>query len=414
MLKGNKLHDYLKSEAAKEKALLAEKNVSHIRGLVIILGTLTFLFMDKQYVKVNLAYGLLLPIWIYGIWIIVFKSYKKYPILMAAWFTFITDTVFATLWIYATGSFYSPYYVMLYTSIIAVAFRFSIRSTFAISTIYTICYFLLMWFMDHLYGNEIVIIVRTGFIFIIGYFSSLIIDETHEQVKAKQVALSFKEELENQVEQRTEELENSLQQVNTLLKEVHHRVKNNLQIISSLLNLQSNEESNPEIKEVLLKSKNRILSIALIHQNLYGSKNLSSIKARDFSEQLVANIKNSIEQNASKITTNINVSKDLLFNMDVMTPLGLIINELLTNSYKYAFSKNAEGSINISINSLGINQYVLEYSDTGAGLPENIDFKNAETLGLGLIKILSEQLNGTVEYTRDPKSKFSIEFYSSL
>jgi two-component sensor histidine kinase len=333
---------------------------------------------------------------------------------MAAWFTFVSDTIFATIWIYATGGFYSPYYVMLYTSIIAVAFRFSIKATFLISTFYILCYFFLMWFMDQLIGNEVVIIIRTGFIFIIGYFSSLIIEETHEQVKAKQVALSFKVELEKQVEQRTEELEHSLQQVNTLLKEVHHRVKNNLQIISSLLNLQSNEENNPEVKEALLKSKNRILSIALIHQNLYGSKNLSSIKARDFIEQLVLNIKNSIEQNASKITTNINVSKDLLFNMDVMTPLGLIINELLTNSYKYAFSKNAEGDISISINSVGENQFILEYSDTGTGLPENINFKNVETLGLGLIKILSEQLNGTVEYSRDPKSKFSIEFYSSL
>lgn len=410
MLNENNKDDIFLDVAAREKTLLAEKHVSYIRGLVILLGTVTFLLMDKRYVITNLAYPLLIPIWIYGLWVIVFKSYRKYPIMRAAWFTFITDTIFAIVWIHATGGFYSPFYVMLYTSIISVAFRFSMKITFISSAINTICYFLLMQYNNSLQGNEAIISVRTGFIFIIGYFASLIIEETHAQVKAKHAAQSFKDELEGLVEERTAELEKSLQQVNTLLKEVHHRVKNNLQIISSLLNLQSDGENNNEVKEALLKSKNRILSIALIHQNLYGSENFGSIKAHDFIEQLAQNIKNSVEHDTNKITASIDVPDSLYFNMDTMTPLGLMINELLTNSYKYAFQNESSGTILVSIKPAGENQYILEYSDSGPGLPENIDLKNSETLGLGLVNILAGQLNGKMDYAKKPVNKFTVRF----
>ena len=213
----------------------------------------------------------------------------------------------------------------------------------------------------------------------------------------------------NDIALKNQQLESSILKIQTLIKEIHHRVKNNMQIISSLLNMQRNDQKNDSVAEALDESKRRIQSMALVHQKLYETEDLSHIKVKEYVEQLVDSVESTLTQNTIAPTKNIDVPTELLFNIDTMIPLGLILNELITNSYKYAFEKNKENTISVSITQKE-SYFQLIYSDNGTGMPENIDFKNSGTLGLELIHILTEQLEGKIEYKKTTLSSFIIEF----
>ncbi|MGV6861145.1 MAG: sensor histidine kinase [Putridiphycobacter sp.] len=209
--------------------------------------------------------------------------------------------------------------------------------------------------------------------------------------------------------EKNEKLNENYQRIQTLLKEVHHRVKNNMQIISSLLNLQRNTEQNSDILNALDTSKSRIQSMALVHQKLYGSGNFANVNVLDYVNQLVVNIESTLENANRETQKNIDIDKNLTLSMDTILPLGLILNELITNSYKYAFKDNQEPKIDISIAHKKSN-YVLKYADNGPGISKEIDFENSGTLGLELIHILSDQLKGSVAYNNSEKSTFIIIF----
>ncbi|MCW3075926.1 MAG: hypothetical protein JWO32_535 [Bacteroidetes bacterium] len=180
-------------DALRQQTLTAEKQISIVRMLVIIFGTATFFFIENAFIQKKLAHFLLVLIWIYGLYVPIFKPYEKFPIFTASWFTSITDCIFAILWIYATGGYFSPYHVMFYTSIIAVSFRFNLKTTLITSALYTITYFALLIYMNQLTGNENFAAVRMGFIFIIGFMTHLITSETLFQTQQK---LSMKKLME--------------------------------------------------------------------------------------------------------------------------------------------------------------------------------------------------------------------------
>jgi|GEM_PF-3165403 len=180
--------------AEQQKVFNAEKQISYARSVVILFGTLSFFFLHEAHVKTNLAYFLLALIWLYGAFTLYFKPYEKYPVLLASWFTYTSDCIFATLWIYATGGIFSPYHVMLYTSIIAVAFRFDLKTTMFTASLYTLCYFLLVYYLDQMEGNFVYAFVRTGFIFIIGFMTNLITSETLSQTQQKLAMQKLAEE----------------------------------------------------------------------------------------------------------------------------------------------------------------------------------------------------------------------------
>lgn len=187
----------------------------------------------------------------------------------------------------------------------------------------------------------------------------------------------------------------NIEEKEILLKEIHHRVKNNLQIISSLLNLQANMLHDENTKSVLYQSKSRIESMCKVHEMLYGSKNLSSINYKNYLNDLIQ----ALFQNASISTKQINLElkiKNLILNINTAIPLGLIINELVTNSLKYAFLENPIGFILIQITHLKNNQFELIYKDDGAGYSPKITFENTRGLGFQLITSLVEQLNGKI------------------
>jgi len=197
-----------------------------------------------------------------------------------------------------------------------------------------------------------------------------------------------------------------------LLKETHHRIKNNLQIVASIINLQCSYVNDPEFVSFFVESQNRIKAIALIHQKLYEGKTLSSINFESYIEDLVGTLFRTYRADEDNITLiydieNIEIGTDLAIN------LGLIINELITNALKYAFPENKLGEIKISIKSLNdIITVIVE--DNGIEFPAHIDFRNTKTLGMQLIISLTEQNNGEIELDNIQGTKFTLTFDKTL
>lgn len=195
---------------------------------------------------------------------------------------------------------------------------------------------------------------------------------------------------------------NNIKEKEVLLQEIHHRVKNNLQIINSLLNLQASTIDDNHTKNLLLECKLRIESMSKVHEMLYSSNNFSDINYEDYlNEMLQQIIKNHTNTN-SNINYEVSVNH-LHLDVNTAIPLGLIINEMVTNSLKYAFKGIKNGHISIFMQKLSNEAIEFKYNDNGVGYSTNITFENAKTLGLQLILALVDQLNGTIIRNRNNK-----------
>lgn len=206
-----------------------------------------------------------------------------------------------------------------------------------------------------------------------------------------------------------DQIKKSLEEKEILLKEIHHRVKNNLQIISSLLDLQEvYVKEDPTAVNVLRESQNRVLSMAMIHEMLYQSTDLSHIDFSDYIRNMVSNLFHTYGVK-NRITTVTDVKKAFL-NVETSVPLGLIISELVSNSLKYAFPGDRGGKLLVSLHGKD-EKFELIIEDDGVGLPENFDFRNVETsLGLRLVNSLVNQLDGSIELDKSNGTKFIIRF----
>jgi two-component sensor histidine kinase len=194
-----------------------------------------------------------------------------------------------------------------------------------------------------------------------------------------------------------------------MLREIHHRVKNNMQIILSILNLQARKTNDEKIINFLKESESRIQSMAIIHEKLYQSDNLASISFKEYISQLVEfnyKIFNIDKEKIKYIIT----SADIHLDMNTAVPLGLIINELVCNSLKHGFTMKETGIISIQLSKLQAKEYELIISDTGRGLPENFDIKKTGTLGLKLIQTLTRQIEGKMEILTNNGTVFTIHF----
>lgn len=196
-----------------------------------------------------------------------------------------------------------------------------------------------------------------------------------------------------------EQIKASLLEKEVLLKEIYHRVKNNLQVISSLLNLQSAYIQDKHDLAIFQQSQQRIASIALIHEKLYQSQDLARINFREYTLDLVASLFTAYEVNEDAIAVNINIDEDVLLGLDTAIPCSLIIHELISNSLKYAFPAGRNGSICIELNRNHDNKFILIVSDDGIGLPSDFDFKKIASLGLQLVDALTYQLAGAIKIT---------------
>jgi two-component sensor histidine kinase len=186
------------------------------------------------------------------------------------------------------------------------------------------------------------------------------------------------------------------------LKEINHRVKNNLQGITSLLSLQSSFIADEEIKGLFRYSQYRINSMAIIHEMLYQSDNLSRIDYGAYVRQLASALIVSMKGGNANIDLKIN-AKDLYLNLDTSVPLGLMINEIITNSLKYGFKNRNTGMISIQFEKLKYPNFILYIGDDGHGFSDDLDFRNTKSLGLKLIHMLALQLKGNIE--KDNKEK---------
>jgi two-component sensor histidine kinase len=201
----------------------------------------------------------------------------------------------------------------------------------------------------------------------------------------------------------------SLKEKEHLLKEIHHRVKNNLQIVSSLLNLQSENVLDEKYLSLIQESRNRINSMALVHEMLYSSKDLSKIELKKYIERLASSLHQSFSNPNSSIEFILKIESDIYFEIDRMIPVGLILNEIISNSLKYAFPKNKSGTIEIGL-ARANEKFRLTVSDNGIGLPPDFDLKKDSSLGMQLIHILCDQIDGEVSLHRENGTHYEILF----
>lgn len=218
------------------------------------------------------------------------------------------------------------------------------------------------------------------------------------------------EQKNTEIAEQRDNIAKSEQEKAMLLKEVHHRVKNNFQIISSLLELQSKGIEDEKALELAQEGKNRVQSMAFIHQRLYQNDDLL-IDFDEYVDKLVKELINMYGVERS-IATQLQL-KGHSFDIDTAIPLGLIINELVTNAMKYGFSED-EKALRIQLEKQADESYVLSVSDNGKGLPNNIDLKKAKSLGLRLVRRLAKQLHGGVEYTNQNGCTFNIHFKDTM
>lgn len=205
-----------------------------------------------------------------------------------------------------------------------------------------------------------------------------------------------------------ERLESSLREKEVIIKEVHHRVKNNMQVISGFLDLQSNYISDPVAIEKLGESQRRVRTMALVHEKLYQAKNLGVINAADYIKSLISDL-----MNASSLATTVEISvdvDDVTMNLDMAIPCGLIINELVTNTLKHAFDNRPEGKLSVALHHRPDHTFSLVVEDNGAGLPADFETRSRSSLGMQLVGVLVHQLGGNLQAGGTTGARFEIVF----
>ncbi len=205
-----------------------------------------------------------------------------------------------------------------------------------------------------------------------------------------------------------ENLKTSLEEKELLLRELHHRVKNNMQIISSLLSLQSQHIKDKRDMEIFESSQNRVKTMSLIHEELYSSQDFTHINLSEYIQNLTKELLTSHIGDPGRVQLTVNV-EDINMELETAIPLGLLINEIVANSVNHAFPHHQEGKIIVDLKRDG-DAFILKISDNGIGIPENVDFEKADTLGFQLINNLVNQLDGEIEMHTNNGTMFIVKF----
>lgn len=238
---------------------------------------------------------------------------------------------------------------------------------------------------------------------------SVLLVSLYRNYRLKQKNNSKLKSLNSELNLNNELLDKKVSENELLLKEIHHRVKNNLEIVSSLLELQSAQIDDPSVQAAMLSSQNRVHSMGIIHQKLYQSDHLTSIEMRDYFVNLGDNIRNSFNAEG-KVNIDCDMP-ELVLDVDTAISVGLIANELLTNAFKYAFEGKQSGNIQVNLTQRGPNDDNLELRISDDGIGKIIDAKSKGTgFGTMLIDLLTKQLNGTISYQIENGTKVSLIF----
>ncbi|MBI5680031.1 MAG: sensor histidine kinase [Methanobacterium sp.] len=229
-----------------------------------------------------------------------------------------------------------------------------------------------------------------------------------EQKKAENYLQNAHDDLEVKIQARTKELLEALEEKEVLLNEIHHRVKNNLQMISSLINLQIPYITDENSVELFKDSQNRVRSIAMVHNKLYQSKSLDKIEFSDYIRNIMTNLLQTYAVDQNKIKNNLDL-ESINLNIETAIPCGLIITELVTNSIKHAFSDGREGKIDVELQ-IEDKKFILKITDNGIGLADDFNVENPESFGLQLVVLLVNQLRGSIELKNEKETEFLIKF----
>lgn len=216
---------------------------------------------------------------------------------------------------------------------------------------------------------------------------------------------------EKEIRRRVAEknLKRSLDEKDVLLREVHHRVKNNMQIISSILTMQERLVDDAKLKTVMTESRNRIRSMALVHENLYQNENLANIQFSNYVKSLAGNLARTYYEMQQKVGFEYNLT-DVYLPLDIGIPCGLIINELISNSFKHAFNDHDKGTIKISLIREGKNEFLLQVADDGKGMDPEFEVEQSRSLGMRIVYKLTQQIDGDLQYDFSHGTEFNIRF----
>jgi PAS domain S-box-containing protein len=253
------------------------------------------------------------------------------------------------------------------------------------------------------WSGEIINRRKNGELFPVELWTSVVCDDTGRSVALVGVAREITER-----KRVDEKIKASLQEKEVLLKEVHHRVKNNLQVISSILSLQGEKVENPEVLDLLRETQNRVRSMALVHEELYQSETLSWVDIGDYVRRLSSTLFHSYRPEGIDVRLELDID-DARVPVDEAVPFGLIINELVSNALKYAFAGRKRGRVAVTFHEKD-GQFVLQVVDNGVGVPKGLDLNATETLGLQLVATLTRQLRGTIECVRRRGTSFTLTF----
>jgi two-component sensor histidine kinase len=240
---------------------------------------------------------------------------------------------------------------------------------------------------------------------------------TSERTQARKALRETNEALEQRVEDRTRELSEreaqvgaSLREKELLLREMHHRVKNNLQIISSLLRLQRRSAADARTQALLSDCEDRVRSIAFVHEELYRSNDLSTIDCQTYLQTLVASLKGAYELDPYSVSIEVD-ARDCALSIDRAIPCGLVVNELVSNALKHAFNERRRGHLSVVMTTdPEAKGYLLLVCDDGVGFPPGVDYRSTQTLGLKLVCSLVAQMHGVISLERDGCTRFIIRF----
>ncbi len=219
-------------------------------------------------------------------------------------------------------------------------------------------------------------------------------------------ALAEKERKRRQAEKN---LKKSLEEKDLLLREVHHRVKNNMQIISSILSMQERLVDDSRLQKLLTESQNRIRSMALVHENLYQHENMAGIWFPDYVQSLAANIARTYQTPQLHVSFEYDIA-EVFLPLDIGIPCGLIVNELVSNSLKYAFPENTKGVIRVALKSYNAGEYVLEVADNGTGMDARFSLEEASTLGMRIVDALAQQIDADLSWNFSNGAKYTLRF----
>jgi PAS domain S-box-containing protein len=271
-------------------------------------------------------------------------------------------------------------------------------------------------------ANKIIPFDFTGADGIMRYFEAHVVPEVSDDGKVESLLsivrditerkanemclIQFNKDLERGISERTEKLNASLEEKVLLLQEIHHRVNNNLQILIGLINLQSRNIADKNIQEALKETQNRVRAMALVHEKLYQSSDIGKITLQEYVIFLGTHLIQFFNMNQQGITIVTDIS-DVAVGIDTAIPFGLILNELFSNSLKHAFPKRRKGEISVAINREDHKLTIL-FKDNGIGIPEDFDWRETNTLGMQLVIMLTDQLNGTIELEKGEGTLFRL------